>query len=61
MCVALLIAAFSFFVGQQKVLPQSVQGSPLLLVPEIAVLGTMLYYIFRTRRRRPAPALATAT
>jgi len=61
MCVALLIAAFSFFVGQQKVLPQSVQGSPLLLVPEIAVLGTMLYYIFSTRRRRPAPALATAT
>jgi FtsH-binding integral membrane protein len=60
MCVALLIAAFSFFVGQQKVLPHAVQGSPLLLVPEIAVLGTMLYYIFRTRRARPAAALAAA-
>jgi uncharacterized membrane protein len=58
MCIALFIAAFSFFVGQQKVLPHAVQGSPLLLVPEIVVLGTMLYYIFRTRRARPAPALA---
>jgi hypothetical protein len=58
MCIALFIAAFSFFVGQQKVLPHAVQGSPVLLVPEIAVLGTMLYYIFRTRRARPAPALA---
>jgi len=60
MCVALFIAAFSFFVGQQQVLPLAVQGSPLLAVPEIAVLGTMLYYMVRTRRARSAPILASA-
>jgi hypothetical protein len=60
MCVALLIAAFSFFVGQQQVLPRAVQGSLLLLVPEIAVLGAMLYWIVRSRRAQRAPALVAA-
>lgn len=52
MCVALLIAAFSFFIGQQQVLPQAVQGSALLLAPEIAVLLTLFYWLLRTRRAR---------
>jgi hypothetical protein len=49
MCVALLIAAFSFFLGQQQVFPASVRGSPLLLVPEIAVLGAMIFWLVRVR------------
>ena len=49
MCVALLIAAFSFFLGQQQVFPASVRGSPLLLVPEIAVLGVMVFWLVRVR------------
>jgi uncharacterized membrane protein len=59
MCVALLIAAFSFFIGQQQVLPRAMQGSPLLLVPELAILGTLLYWILRSRRARP-PAWVAA-
>ena len=49
MCAALLIAAFSFFLGQQKVMPLSWQGSPLLFVPPFAVLGAMIFWIFRVR------------
>jgi hypothetical protein len=49
MCVALLIAAFSFFLGQQQVFPASVRGSRLLLVPEIAVLGAMVFWLVRVR------------
>ena len=49
MCVALLIAAFSFFLGQQQIFPASVRGAPLLLVPEIAVLGVMLFWLVRVR------------
>jgi uncharacterized membrane protein len=49
MCVALLIAAFSFFIGQQQVFPASVRGSLLLVVPEIAVLGAMIFWLVRVR------------
>lgn len=64
MCAAFLIAAFSFFLGQQKVMPEFVQGSPLLIVPPLAVLAAMIFWIFRVRfsqafrrfppRRQPA-------
>jgi hypothetical protein len=58
MCAALLIAAFSFFLGQQKVMPLAWQGSPLLFVPPLAVLAAMLFWIVRVRFarafRRPA-------
>jgi len=47
MCVALLIAAFSFFLGQQQVFPASVRGSGFLFVPEIVVLGLMSYWLLR--------------
>lgn len=49
MCAAFLIAAFSFFLGQQKVMPEAIQGSPLLFVPELLILGAMMYWIFRMR------------
>ena len=49
MCAALLIAAFSFFLGQQKVMPEFVQGSPALIVPPLAVLAAMIFWIFRVR------------
>jgi len=52
MCAALLIAAFSFFLGQQKVMPSFVQGSPLLFLPPLAVLTTMIFWIFRVRFSR---------
>jgi len=59
MCVALLIAAGSFFVGQQDELPAFMQGSPLLFAPMLATLGLMIFWLLRvrftgaSRRNRP--------
>lgn len=50
-CAALLLAAFSFFLGQQKVFPLALRGSPILLLPEVAVLGTMIFWLVRVRLR----------
>jgi hypothetical protein len=58
MCVALLIADFSFFMGQQQVFPASVRGSVLLLLPEVTVLALMVFWLFRFRRNARTP-LAT--
>jgi uncharacterized membrane protein len=49
MCTALLFAAAFFFIGQQKVMPAYMHGSPFLWLPEIAVLGLMIYWLFRVR------------
>jgi hypothetical protein len=49
MCVALLIAAFSFFLGQQQIFPVSVRGSPILFLPEIAVLGSLMFWLVRVQ------------
>jgi hypothetical protein len=49
MCVALLIASSSFFLGQQQVFPASVRGSPLLFAPEIAILAAMIFWLVRVR------------
>jgi hypothetical protein len=62
MCAALLFAAFSFFLGQQKVMPASWHGSPLLFLPPLAVLALMVFWLLRVRFagtfRRSAPAIA---
>ncbi|MDB5703962.1 MAG: hypothetical protein JWN66_1078 [Sphingomonas bacterium] len=52
MCAALLIAAFSFFLGQQKVMPVSMRGSPLLFVPELIIIGSMIFWLVRVRFAR---------
>ena len=63
MCAAFLIAAFSFFLGQQKVMPEFIQGSSLLFVPPLAVLAAMIFWIIRVRfsrtwqRRQPGPRI----
>jgi hypothetical protein len=49
MCVALLIAAISFFLGQQQVFPASLRDSPILFAPEIAILGLMIFWLLRVR------------
>jgi hypothetical protein len=49
MSAALLIAAFSFFLGQQRSMPIFIQGSPLLYLPPLAVLAAMIFWIFRAR------------
>jgi hypothetical protein len=49
MCFALFFAAASFFLGQQKVMPAFMQGSPLLFIPAFAPLVLMLFWLVRVR------------
>jgi hypothetical protein len=63
MCAALLLASFSFFLGQQKVMPLFMRGSPLFYVPELIVLGSMIFWLiyvaFAKRYRVPSASLST--
>jgi hypothetical protein len=52
MSFALFIAALSFFVGQAKVIPEPLRVRPLLALPVLAVLATMLYWLWRVRVRQ---------
>ena len=49
MSTALLIAAFSFFLGQQDEFPEPLRSSPLVFVPPLTVLTVMIFWIFRVR------------
>ncbi|HEY2071212.1 MAG TPA: hypothetical protein VGG48_16770 [Rhizomicrobium sp.] len=59
MCAALLFACANFFLGQQKVMPLFLHGSPVLFLPEIVVLCAMIYWLIRVRvpprRLQPVP------
>ena len=50
MGTALLIAAFSFFLGQAKVIPKPIRIYPVLIVPPLIVLVVMLYWLWRVER-----------
>jgi uncharacterized membrane protein len=52
MCFAHLIAAFSFFLGQAKVIPKPYRSLPLLLIPPLIILVALLYWLWRVRLRR---------
>ncbi|MGA9335868.1 MAG: hypothetical protein WBV39_16425 [Rudaea sp.] len=59
MCIALFIASGSFFLGQQKIMPVYMQGSPWLFVPVLAPLLLMVFWLIRVRlrkRHRTVPA-----
>ena len=63
MCFALFFAAASFFLGQQKVMPAFMHGSPLLFIPALAPLALMIFWLVRVRygkwvRARAARPLA---
>lgn len=51
MSFALFIAALSFFLGQADEFPQPIRQLPLLALPVVAVLLTMLFWLWRVRRR----------
>jgi macrolide transport system ATP-binding/permease protein len=69
MSTALFIASMAFFLGQADEFPPALRIRPLLALPVLAVLVTMLYWLWRVRRpgaiaaavrpvtRRPLPAL----
>jgi hypothetical protein len=52
MTFALFIGALSFFIGQADVFPEPVRIGPLLALPVVAVLVTLLYWLWRVRIRR---------
>ncbi len=52
MCAALTIASGSFFLGQQKVMPVFMHGSPWLFVPVFAPLLLMFFWLIRVRLTR---------
>jgi hypothetical protein len=52
MSFALWIAVMSFFIGQADEFPKEWRIMPLLAVPVVAVLVTMLYWLWRVRVRR---------
>jgi hypothetical protein len=52
MCLALFVAVGSFFLGQQRVMPEFIQGSLWLAVPPLAVLAMMLFWLVRVRLGR---------
>jgi hypothetical protein len=43
--VAFFIAAASFFLGQQKVMPVNIRGSKLLFVPPLLILIFLIYWL----------------
>jgi len=45
MCFAFFIATGSFFLGQQKVMPVAVRGSPVLFVLAFAPFAVMLFWL----------------
>ena len=62
MCVALFVAAGSLFLGQQQVFPASMRGSLILFLPEIAIVGLLIFWMVRVRvgKRFKSPATASA-
>ena len=61
MSFALFIASMSFFLGQADVFPKALRIPALLAVPPLAVLATMLWWLWRVRARRPRQRVVAAT
>jgi uncharacterized membrane protein len=61
MCVALFIAAASFFLGQADILPRSLRHPALLAIPVLAPLVVMAMWMWRTRPVRIPSGSATYT
>jgi uncharacterized membrane protein len=49
MCFAFFFATSFFFVGQQKVMPTVLHGSPVLLALALAPLALMIFWLIRVR------------
>jgi uncharacterized membrane protein len=52
MCVALLLATFSF-AAQPAALPDAIEGSPLLFAPIVVLAGLTIYWLIKIRLKRP--------
>jgi hypothetical protein len=60
MCLGLFIATGSFFLGQQKIMPVWMQGSPVLLALGFSPLILLAFWLIRIRFtnvfKQPVPA-----
>lgn len=52
MCFAFFFATGSFFLGQQKVMPLWMHGSPVLVALATAPLGVMIFWLIRVKRTK---------
>src|SRR5881394_1120911 len=52
MCLALLIATFSFFPGQTKIFSRALRAMPVLYLPHILLLGAMIFWLIRVSVRK---------
>lgn len=60
MCFGLFIAAGSFFSIREraaKILPEPFTTAPMRALPILLLFGTMFYWLWRVRGRRPLPVL----
>lgn len=57
MSLALFVATMSFFIGQAKVIPEAYRNRLVLALPVLAVLVTLLYWVWRVRFRRRLPRM----
>ena len=57
MTFALFVATMSFFFGQAQVIPEPLRKPPLLALPVVAVLVTMLYWLWQVRVRQTRHSL----
>lgn len=66
MCMALWIATVSFFLGPrervERILPDAMVTTPVIMIPVLTVLVVMGYWIWRLRTRAPlrGPSLAAS-
>ncbi len=58
MCAGLFFAAASVFLGQQKVMPKFMHGSPVLWLLGLAPLGFLLFWLIRVRWQKTRTAAA---
>jgi hypothetical protein len=47
MCVTMVIATMSFFLGQQHLFPEAVRGSVLLAAPGLLVIAVLFFWLYR--------------
>jgi hypothetical protein len=57
MCLACFVAVGSFFLGQQRVMPELIQGSPWLQIPPLVPLAMMMFWLLRLRLAKLAATL----
>ena len=60
MCFALYIATASFFFGQADTLPEALRIPALLALPVLAVVVTMIYWLWRVRIGRSLRGIVVA-